>query len=91
MGQLLRSEVPVQETWDLSSLYQDNDAFYSALKELVENVTAFNEKYVNQLNEISTIESALREQADLIVSIIHLSTYAELLYSTDTTDEQSQK
>ena len=27
MGQLLRSEVPVQETWDLSSLYQDNDAF----------------------------------------------------------------
>ena len=91
MGQLLRSEVPVQETWDLSSLYQDNDAFYSALKELVENVTAFNKKYVNQLNEISTIESALREQADLIVSIIHLSTYAELLYSTDTTDEQSQK
>ena len=34
MGQLLRSEVPVQETWDLSSLYQDNDAFYSALKRI---------------------------------------------------------
>lgn len=91
MGQILRNEVPVQETWDLTSLFENNDAFYSSLEELVKTVTTFNEKYVNQLNEISTIESALNEQADIIISIIHLSTYAELLYSTDTSNEKSQK
>lgn len=91
MGQKLRSEIPINETWDLSSLYENNNAFYSTLTDLVQRVTDFNEKYLNQLKDVSTIESALHEQADLIIDVIHLSTYAELLYSTDTTDADNQK
>ena len=42
MGQKLRSEIPINETWDLSSLYENNNAFYSTLTDLVQRVTDFN-------------------------------------------------
>ncbi|GGI42116.1 oligoendopeptidase F [Mammaliicoccus stepanovicii] len=91
MGQVLRKDVSEQETWDLTSLYNNHDEFYVSLKKLVQDVTEFNKKYAGQLTDVSTIESALKEQADIIINIIHLSTYAELLYSTDTTNAESQK
>lgn len=91
MGLPSRSEVNISETWDLSPLFKDDDAFYVALDEAVKEAKAFNEKYKENLNNQETIQDALDTYAQLNIKLDTLGNYASLQFSTDQTDASAAK
>ncbi|ARQ06868.1 oligoendopeptidase F [Macrococcoides canis] len=91
MGLPSRSEVNISETWDLSPLFKDDDAFYAALDEAVKEAKAFNEKYKENLNNQETIQDALDTYAQLNIKLDTLGNYASLQFSTDQTDTSAAK
>lgn len=91
MGLPSRSEVNISETWDLSPLFKDDDAFYAALDEAVKEAKAFNEKYKENLNNQETIQDALDTYAQLNIRLDTLGNYASLQFSTDQTDTSAAK
>lgn len=91
MGLPSRSEVNISETWDLSPLFKDDDAFYAALDEAVKEAKAFNEKYKENLNNQETIQDALDTYAQLNIKLDTLGNYASLQFSTDQTDASAAK
>lgn len=86
-----RNEVPALETWDLSPLFVNNDAFYTQLEETLQQVVQFNQQYKTKLNEATTIESALDTYAAILKELDHLESYASLLFSVDQTNDASGK
>lgn len=86
-----RNEVPVEQTWDLSTLFDSNDAFYAQLEKTIARTKKFNQEYAGKLSDTSKIESALDEYAAIKKELDHLGSYASLLYSVDQTDDTSGK
>ncbi|WJP96786.1 oligoendopeptidase F [Macrococcus bovicus] len=87
----LRSEVNIEETWDLSPLFENDTAFYSYLKETVSKVHAFSEQYKGTLNNSETVEAMLDDYAAITEAIDRLGNYASLNLSVDQTDAEAQK
>ncbi|WP_414052559.1 oligoendopeptidase F [Macrococcus animalis] len=86
-----RKDVPVEQTWDLSTLFESNEEFFTQLNMTIERTKAFNQRYSNQLSNPLNIEPALDEYAAIFKEIDHLGSYASLLYSVDQTDEAAGK
>lgn len=86
-----RKDVPVEQTWDLSTLFESNDAFFAQLEKTTARAKAFNQNYSNQLSNPSKIEAALDEYAAIRKELDHLGSYASLLFSVDQTDETAGK
>lgn len=86
-----RNEVPVEQTWDLSTLFDSNDAFYAQLEKTIARTKQFNQEYAGTLSDTSKIESALDEYAAIKKELDHLGSYASLLFSVDQTDDTSGK
>ncbi|MCU7558496.1 oligoendopeptidase F [Macrococcus capreoli] len=86
-----RNEVPIEQTWDLSTLFPTNEAFYAQLDETIERTKQFNNQFANTLNDATIIEAALDEYAAIKKQLNHLGNYASLLFSVDQTDETSGK
>lgn len=88
---VLRSEVNIEETWDLSPLFENDAAFYSYLKETLSKVHAFSEQYKGTLNNSETVEAMLDDYAEITEAIDRLGSYASLNLSVDQTDAEAQK
>nr|WP_165983514.1 oligoendopeptidase F [Macrococcus goetzii] len=86
-----RNEVPVEQTWDLSTLFDSNDAFYAQLERTIARTKQFNQDYAGTLSDTSKIEFALDEYAAIKKELDHLGSYASLLFSVDQTDDTSGK
>nr|WP_198337220.1 oligoendopeptidase F [Macrococcus sp. IME1552] len=86
-----RNEVPVEQTWDLSTLFDSNDAFYAQLEKTIARTKKFNQEFAGTLSDTSKIESALDEYAAIKKELDHLGSYASLLFSVDQTDDTSGK
>ncbi len=86
-----RNEVPVAQTWDLSTLFDSNDVFYAQLEKTIARTKKFNQEYAGTLYDTSKIESALDEYAAIKKELDHLGSYASLLFSVDQTDDTSGK
>ncbi|ULG73294.1 oligoendopeptidase F [Macrococcus brunensis] len=87
----LRSEVNIEETWDLSPLFENDAAFYSNLKETVSKVHAFSQQYKGTLNNSETVEAMLNDYAQITEAIDRLGNYASLNLSVDQTNAEAQK
>ena len=85
-----RSAVPVEETWDTSSLFANSEEFDRALKSLEKEVEAFNQKTQGTINDVPSIIQALTDYTSIIENLVPISTYASLTISTDQTNDQSQ-
>lgn len=90
-GLPLRKDIPTQEKWDLSDLFQSDDAFYQTLEEVFKTTESFNQQYAGQLNTVDNVKAALPELSEILIQIDRLGNYAEMRYSVDTTDEAGQK
>lgn len=85
-----RNEVPPEKTWDITALFNSDEAFYQTLNETITLAKNFNETYVYRLNQPDTIEEALDVYSNILIQLDRMANYAELRLSVDTTNEQAQ-
>ncbi|WP_404475607.1 oligoendopeptidase F [Staphylococcus pseudoxylosus] len=86
-----RKEVPIEETWNVTDLFNSDDEFYQTLTETIKSAKALNAQYVNQLNDVQIIEQALDDYSEILIQLDKMANYAELRLSVDTANELSQK
>ena len=87
---LKRSDVPVQDTWDTTTIFADDDAFETAFKE-VESLLGEAETFQGRLAESAeTLIAALDYRNTLIQKVEHLYTYAHLNSDVDTSNSLYQ-
>ncbi|MDW4514982.1 oligoendopeptidase F [Staphylococcus saprophyticus] len=85
-----RSDVPKDETWDITELFSSDEAFYQVSDETLEAAKAFNKQYTERLNHAEMIEVALNAYSDILIQLDRMANYAELNLSVDTANEQAQ-
>lgn len=88
---LKRSDVDQKTTWDLSTLFKDEQTFLATLDETYQMVVAFNKKYAGTLNNSAAIVNALNDYQAILLNLTHLSTYVSLAANSDQTDETNVK
>lgn len=86
----LRSEVPVQETWDLQSLFASHDEFNEALVSLEKEASDFHSQFYGKISDPSSVIEALAAYMAFVEKLVPVSTYASLTLSTDQTDSEAQ-
>lgn len=82
-----RSEVKLEETWDLSLLFKNQDEFDEAVNKLKTDAENFNTTYAGKLSSVETLLASLENYEKLNVLVGHISGYASLGYETDKTNE----
>ncbi|WJY27903.1 oligoendopeptidase F [Sporosarcina trichiuri] len=85
-----RSEVPVQETWNLDDLFASEQAYKEALEKLQRDVKGFAEKYEGKIQSADDVIDAVKEYESLYMQIIPLGTFTNLAVSVDQTDDETQ-
>lgn len=88
----LRSEVPVDLTWDSSLIFPTVEDFQKSLTEVQDLVERFVSTYENQLNTESETEflvQSLRDMEALLAKIEPLGTYCYMACDTDRSDEKA--
>lgn len=84
-----RSAVDPALTWDLTAIFATETDFESAIKQLQALTTDFIRIYSGRLTEAPVIDDALDDYATLQVLADHISAYAFLPQSADTTDPKA--
>ncbi|AQU78113.1 oligoendopeptidase F [Planococcus faecalis] len=85
-----RSTIPIEETWDLSSLYNSSDSFNLVLENLEQEAKDLNRKFQGKIVDSSTIILVLTDYMAFLEKLVLLSTHANLAVSTDQTDDKAQ-
>ncbi|HLR15694.1 MAG TPA: oligoendopeptidase F [Bacillota bacterium] len=87
---MLRSEVPVEETWDLTDLFPTTEAWEKALQEVQEDADALL-SYKDTLTEsAANMAACLTDYENVQLKMIRVSTYASLSMSGDGSDPVNQ-
>lgn len=86
----VRSAIPIEETWDLSSLFTSSEEFDQALKSLEQEAEALNQKFQGSIVNVPTTIQALTDYMAFLEKLVLLSTYSSLTTSTDQTNDESQ-
>ncbi|MFD1483893.1 oligoendopeptidase F [Lacticaseibacillus baoqingensis] len=81
-----RSAVAEAETWDLTPLYANDQAFAADLRRLAELVQDFAHIYTGRLTQPAVIADCLDDYANILTIMDHLDHYGFLPQSADTTD-----
>lgn len=84
-----RAEVPVEQTWDTSALYETKAAFDQAVEELKKSVTKLATDYEGKLTDAETIISALKDYGHIEKMASWTYHYAFLPESTDITNAEN--
>ena len=88
---LKREDVDINSTWDLSSLFQSKEDFYSSLKDVQEKTEKL-KSFKGTLHENTTILfEAIESLENLMIQLSALDTYAGLLLSVDGTNTKNQE
>src|SRR5699024_2336860 len=81
-----RSEVPAEQTWDITDLFPSQEAWENELEALKTDVTTVT-KYKGKLGEAAdTLLSGLDALSDFQKRLIRTATYANLKASADGSD-----
>ncbi|MDN3428078.1 oligoendopeptidase F [Microbacterium sp. APC 3898] len=83
-----RSAVPVEETWDLSSLFSSSEEFDQALESLEQDADALSKKAQGTIVDASSAIQVLTDYVAFLEKLVPLSTYASLTISTDQTNNE---
>lgn len=86
----VRSEVPVEKTWDLSTLFKNDDEFEKAFKEIEKLIPAFQKHEATLTNSAHDLLDALNDRNTLLMKMEALYTYAHLKGDQDTADSTYQ-
>ncbi len=85
-----RSEVSIEETWNLTDLFATENDFDAALEGIKNEVTSFVDNYKGKIDSASTINDMLKTYASIYEKIVPVGTYASLSLSTDQTNTEAQ-
>ncbi len=88
---LKRNEVDVNTTWDLSDLFESDEAFYSSLNEIEKITLDYNQKYNNKLENAKVASEALLEYEVINEAIVRLATYGSLNLSGDQSNTEAME
>ncbi len=92
MAQLpLRKDVDVNLTWDLSSLFDSDQACEDAIVKFLEQLSDFESSYSGKLGDVNTAIEAIDHYRALSENAVPIGTYASLRMSSDQTDEDAQR
>jgi len=86
----LRSEVQIEETWNLKDLFKTEEAYNNAIIELEKDVEVYAEKFIGNIKDAVSVNDALKGYAAIYEQIVPVGTYTSLSFSTDQTDDEAQ-
>ena len=81
-----RKDVPVEQTWDLSLIYADEQLMWDELAKTKADVAAFVEAYQGKLTTAEAILACLRDLQPILEAIDRIWTYSGLALEADYTD-----
>ncbi|WP_102264703.1 oligoendopeptidase F [Mesobacillus jeotgali] len=87
---LVRSEVPVDLTWNLDDLFQSDQEWETALKEIEDDVKKFKDFKGSLHTGSKALLECLTAQEELTKKLVKVRTYANLKQSADGTDPVNQ-
>lgn len=85
-----RSDVKVEETWNLQDLFQTEADYEKAVTALEEDVRTYAEKFKGNITDAHTAVEALKGYEQIIQQMVPVGTYTNLSASTDQTDDIAQ-
>lgn len=85
-----RSEVKVEETWNLQDLFQTEADYEEALTALEKDVSTYVEKFKGNITDASSAVEALKGYEQIVKQMVPVGTYTNLAVSTDQTDDAAQ-
>ncbi|SOC37538.1 oligoendopeptidase F [Ureibacillus acetophenoni] len=85
-----RSEVKIEETWDLSHLFQTDEEFEKALEESKIETTKLVETFKGKITDVDSIVNVIKASQKLEEKIIPIATFANLALSVDQTNDTAQ-
>lgn len=84
----LRQELPLEETWDLSLLFKNQQDYEEAVERLIQLVEDFNSTYEGTLNNPSLLKQSLFDYENLSILFAHVMSYTTLALSVNRMDPQ---
>lgn len=91
MKRLSRNEVPVEQTWDLSALFESESAWANELESVQSLYKALTQYQGILVSTPQTLYTALTELESASIKLIQLGTYANLKQSEDGTNPKNQE
>lgn len=85
-----RHEVAENEKWDITDVFESDDAFYQTLNQTLEKAKQFNQQYKGSLQHVQDVKDILTPFTDLLINIDSMVNYSELRLSVDATDDAAQ-
>ncbi len=85
-----RSEVNVEETWNLEDLFKTEEEYNAAIEQLVSEVASFEERFKGKISDENTIIEALDGYASIMGKMVPIGTYTSLSHSVDQTNDEAQ-
>ena len=87
---ILRKDVPMEETWDLSLLYKREEDLLADTERMKELAAAIEKNYKGKLNTPEAINACLDAYRELYTLAVLTENYGELAVSVDYYDEHYQ-
>ncbi|SLN02210.1 Oligoendopeptidase F [Brachybacterium faecium] len=87
---ITRSEVPVKDTWDLTSIFETDDAWeteFKAVQVLAEEATKFQKTLGDSADQLL---AALKYSDELVVRLSQVYVYASMKHDQDTSNTEYQ-
>lgn len=85
-----RSEVTVEETWNLEDLFSSEKEYQNAISELVQLVDSFHSNFKGKITDSDSAIEALTGYAAVYEKFTPIGAFASLAFSTDQTDNEAQ-
>ncbi|MCC4721629.1 oligoendopeptidase F [Salinicoccus sp. RF5] len=86
-----RNEVDVNYTWNLTDLFESDDAFEQAVEKIRPEIESFSKQYANSLTDASVAVEAIEGFKGLMESLVPIGAYANLRLSSDQGDASAQR
>lgn len=85
-----RSEVKMEETWDLTHLFQSEKDFEKAIESIKDDTSNLVGTFKGKINDVESIVNVIHEYKSLNEKIIPIANFAELALSVDQTNDEAQ-
>ncbi len=85
-----RSEVSLEETWNLADLFATESDYLTAIEQVQSDVDQFVECFEGKINNATTVNEALADYAAIYEKIIPIGTFVSLSSSEDQTNHDAQ-
>ena len=85
-----RTEVPVEQTWDLSLLFKTEEDYKQSIEFYKQLVEKFCKNFENQLNSVEAIHQSLADYREILELRGKIVQYASLAVNANTKDREAQ-